>query len=274
MCPNCRAFITTDDKTCPYCDAKVGSRAIDLRVPDNLLGGLLPADRFVTTLLLIVNSAIYVATIVASQNAGNPGALTGIDPLTLIRFGANHYAYVSAGQWWRLLTAGYLHASIFHIFMNGWALMNIGAQVEEIFGASRMTAIWTISTITGFGASYWISAGFSVGASAGLFGLIGAMIALGSLHKNSSFAQTVKSAYLQIAVIQFVMGFLGLFNMDNWAHLGGLAGGYAVAYVAGVDRRDGGSKDQLWNYVAIACILLTLYCFARLLMLRLGPNFL
>lgn len=270
MCSQCRAFITSEDKICPYCDAKQGARAIDLRLPDALLGGLIPGDRVVTMLLLMVNTALYVATLVVTSRAGNPSALMGIDSRTLIEFGANYPTYVSAGQWWRLITAGFLHINLFHVGMNMWALFSIGAQVEEIYGASRMTAIWVGSTFTGFLASYYFARSFSAGASAGLFGLIGAMIALGVLHKASAFAQAAKAAYLQTAIYQLVIGFLGIFPMDNWAHMGGLAGGFVVAMIAGIDRKDGGMRDRLWNVFALASVVVVIYAFSKLLGLQLS----
>ena len=55
MCPNCRAFITTKDKVCPYCDMKLGPRAIDRRMPSDVLGGLIPAAQFTTVVILIIN---------------------------------------------------------------------------------------------------------------------------------------------------------------------------------------------------------------------------
>ena len=58
MCPNCRAFITTDDRVCPYCGNQVGPRAIDRREPGALLGGLIPAQHFTTFLILLINLAI------------------------------------------------------------------------------------------------------------------------------------------------------------------------------------------------------------------------
>jgi rhomboid protease GluP len=270
MCPQCRAFITSDDKICPYCDAPQGVRAIDRRMPDALLGGLIPGDRWVTMLLLMVNSALYVATLVVTMRQGNPSALMGIDSRTLIEFGANFPTYVSAGQWWRLITAGFLHINLFHVGMNMWALFQIGGQVEEVFGASRMTAIWVVSTFTGFAASYYFARSFSAGASAGLFGLIGAMIALGVLHKSSAFAQAAKEAYLRTAIYQLVIGFLGIFPMDNWAHMGGLAGGFVVALAAGVDRKDGGMLDRLWGGLAVVALGVVLYAFSRLILFSLA----
>ena len=64
MCPNCRAFITTKDKICPYCGVGVGPRAVDRRHPADVLGGLIPAERFTTTVILMINFGMYLVTAV------------------------------------------------------------------------------------------------------------------------------------------------------------------------------------------------------------------
>ena len=66
MCPHCRAFITTGDRVCPYCDTPVGERAVDRRDPKDLIGGFIPHARFTTTILLLMNFGLYIATAVYS----------------------------------------------------------------------------------------------------------------------------------------------------------------------------------------------------------------
>ena len=61
MCPNCRAFITSADKVCPYCEIKLGPPAIARRAPADILGGLIPHARFTTTMILLINAGIYLA---------------------------------------------------------------------------------------------------------------------------------------------------------------------------------------------------------------------
>jgi rhomboid protease GluP len=265
MCSNCRALVTTDDKACPYCGHRLAARAIDLRMPDDVLGGLIPHARFVTTLLLMVNSAIYAGLVFVSGQAGNENSLISIDSRTLILYGANFAPAVAAGQWWRLITAGFLHLGLLHIAMNSWALFDIGGHLEELFGAGRMAAIYVISTFTGFFASFYVSGSFSAGASAGIFGLIGAMIAFGVQFRRSSIAQSVKSLYVRYAVYGLALGFLGLFPMDNWAHLGGLAGGFGVAMLSGIENRDGGLQDRAWNWAGAVCAVAVAAAFALLI---------
>ena len=90
-----------------------------------------------------------------------------------------------SGEWWRLVTAGFLHGGLMHILMNSWVLFDLGAQVEEMYGSSRMLVIYFVSTRGRLLSQHAVEPGPSVGASAGLFGLIGAMIALGVRHRNA-----------------------------------------------------------------------------------------
>ena len=136
MCPHCRAFITNKDRTCPYCNESVGARAIDRRNPAALLGGLIPHARFNTVVILVINFGLFLATALYSMGAGNGDAFWNIDVGTLVAFGAKYNAGLAAGQWWRLVTAGFLHGGLLHILMNSWVLFDLGAQVEEIYGAA------------------------------------------------------------------------------------------------------------------------------------------
>ena len=70
MCPNCRAFITTEDKVCPYCDMEIGARAIDRRSPPDILGGLIPHAHFTTIVILLINFGLYVAMMLRTLNSG------------------------------------------------------------------------------------------------------------------------------------------------------------------------------------------------------------
>src|SRR5205814_788910 len=97
---------------------------------------------------------------------------------------------------------------------------------------SRYLVIYSFSNVTGFLASYYFSASLSVGASAGIFGLIGAMIAMG-VRDRSSYGAAVRSHYTRWAFYGLLMGLLPFFAIDNAAHIGGLAGGFGSAFVAG-----------------------------------------
>jgi rhomboid protease GluP len=272
MCPNCRAFITTSDKVCPYCDVKLGAPAIERRAPADLLGGLIPHDRFITMIILLINVGLYIAMVVHMMQTGKSN-LMDFDGKTLFDFGAKYGPAIRAGQWWRLITAGFLHGGLFHIAMNSWVLYDLGAQIEENFGTPRYLLIYLVATVTGFYGSYIWNPGLSIGASAGIFGLIGAMIALG-LKDGSSYGRAMSSHYTRWAAIMIGLGLLPtglLFGMafDNAAHIGGLAGGFAVAYLAGTPRRTG-AMEQIWRaagWVSVGITCVAFYYMARWLLI-------
>src|SRR5215510_4163987 len=135
MCPHCRAFITTKDRVCPYCNEQVGPRAADLRGTD-LLAGFIPHARFTTVIILIINFGFYIATALFSMRSGAGGVMS-IDVETLLAFGGKFGPAIAAGQWWRLIMAGFLHGDITHILMNSWVLFDLGATVEEVYRTPR-----------------------------------------------------------------------------------------------------------------------------------------
>ena len=262
MCPNCRAFITIKDKVCPYCDVKLGQRAIDRRMPGEILGGLIPHARFTTVIILTINFGLYLVTAIYSMKAGNQNALMGLDGQTLYAFGAKFRDAILLGQWWRLITAGFLHGGMFHILMNSWVLFDLGTNVEQFYGTSRMLVIYFVSTITGFLASMFWNPGLSVGASAALLGLIGAMIAFG-VTERSTLGSAIKSMYVRWLIYVLIFGLLIPF-VDNAAHIGGLAGGFATAYVAGTPRLVQDWREKFWRYASYACIALTIFAFLKM----------
>src|SRR5215471_2059328 len=198
MCPHCRAFITTSDRTCPYCNESVAPKRVERASSGRILGGMIPNAGYLTILILLVNSGLYLATALYS-NSGGRGNFMDVDVQTLYAFGAKYGPAIAAGQWWRLVTAGFLHGGILHILMNSWVLFDLGAQVDEFYGNSRMLVIYFIGTVVGFYASYLWSPVVSVGASAGICGLIGAMIAF-NVHSQSGMGLAIRSMYIRWAL--------------------------------------------------------------------------
>jgi len=262
MCPHCRAFITIKDKICPYCDTKVGPRAMD-RMGAGLVAGIIPSAQFATILILTLNVGLYLVTALASMRAG-AGGLMSVDGRTLLKFGASFPPFIfGQGQWWRLLTAGFLHGGLMHILFNSWALMDVGSHAEQIYGTPRMSAIYLLSTMGGFGASAVFTGSLSVGASAGLLGLIGAMIAYGMVNHGLE-ASMVKQFYVRWLIYILLMGLLPFFHIDNAAHIGGLATGFVVGWLAGTPDFYGSFRDKLWKAVAGIMVAVTALAFVRM----------
>jgi len=261
MCPHCRAFITNRDRVCPYCNETVGARAVELR-DDSPIGGFIPQRYFTTVLILLINFGFFAATVVASMSAGHQNALMNLDGLTLFAFGAKEPYAILAGQYWRLVTAGFLHGGLVHIAMNSWAMFYLGADVDEIYGTSRMLVIYFVSSVFGYALSTVFSASLSIGASAGICGLLGAMIALG-MRRHNPMGDAIRGAYLRWAGMILIMGFV-IPHIDMSAHIGGLAAGFGVAYAAGEPGRIGSPTERAWRVAGFLTILITVFCFLKM----------
>jgi rhomboid protease GluP len=268
MCPHCRAFITDQDKICPYCNEKVGPRYVERARAADIIGGFIPQARFNTMLILLINAGLFVATALFSIKVGGGGGFGDIDQHVLAAFGAKvPLPYLQEigspfyGQWWRLITAGFLHGGLLHILMNSWVLFDLGAQVEAIYGAARMWVIYFLATAAGFYASAVFSPHISIGASAGLCGLIGAMIALGVRHRNPAGA-AIRGMYIRWAVYTLIWGLL-FPAVDNYAHIGGMAAGFVIAYVAETPRA-AGPTESMWQAASWCCVIITVVCFLKM----------
>ena len=87
------------------------------------------------------------------------------------------------------------------------------------------------------------------------------MIALGVRNRHTNTSVTVRARYVSCAIWGVVMGLLPGFRVDNAAHLGGLAAGFVIAYVAGTPRALGSGIENLWRILAAICLFLTAISF-------------
>jgi rhomboid protease GluP len=255
ICASCGVLVGVNDDTCYNCGRRNPS-----------LWGYAPALRALGADLgfvpFVIGTCVIVfgLTLVFSQGeAGASGMLGLVSPSNraLFLFGASGAIPVFIGErWWTVLSAGWLHGGILHIFMNMMAVWQLAPAVAELFGAGRMTIIYTVSGITGFALSSFAGAflpdlfflrggDFTVGASASIAGLIGAILAYS--HRSGSSAAR---SYAKIYVLMLVL--LGMFfpAIDNYAHAGGFGGGYLMA------RLLDPLKPERIDHIAIAVLLL------------------
>lgn len=173
----------------------------------------------------------------------------------ILRFGASGARPVFGyGRWWTVLSAGWLHASLIHIGFNVYWIRFLAPAAAELYGAARMVIIYTISSVVGFTASsvaqLYLPLGLTtVGASAPILGLLGAMVYYGRRTGSSSVGRTAWSYALFMIIFGFLMS-----RVDNAAHLGGFAGGYLAGVL--LDPR----KPERGNHLiaAFVCLALTL----------------
>lgn len=135
---------------------------------------------------------------------------------------------VAMGEWWRLLTVGFLHAGFLHIAFNMYALWLLGPNLEQIFGHKRFAALYLIALLGGSTASYWFNAPNTpaVGASGAIFGLFGATVVIARRLGRDA------SGIYGIIGLNLILGFI-IPQVDWHAHLGGLIAGAAAAFVMG-----------------------------------------
>lgn len=147
--------------------------------------------------------------------------------------GAKVNDLILAGQVWRLITPVLLHASLLHIGFNMYALFVIGPQLERFYGHGRFLILYLVAGFTGNVLSFVLSPKISLGASTAVFGLIAAEAVF--IYRNRKlFGDRAKGMLINLGVVILVNLMLGLQpGIDNWGHLGGLAGGLLFAWNAG-----------------------------------------
>ena len=143
---------------------------------------------------------------------------------TLIDSYAKINSEIERGQWYRLITATFLHAGFLHIFLNMYSLFAVGPAVVQIFRRSGFIATYFLTGITGSLLSFWLSNSVSIGASGAVFGLVGALLSFAIISRN----RVVIQEFAMIIVINFAFGIFANGYIDNWAHLGGLLGGLVI----------------------------------------------
>lgn len=265
ICTSCGVLVGVNDDRCYNCGR---------RNPG--LWGFAPALRTLGQDLGFVPFVIgtcfflYVLTLLDSQgNIGMNGLMSLLSPsaVSLQRFGASGaHPVFQNGFWWTVLTAGWLHGSALHILFNMLWVRDLAPVTADLYGPGRMVIIYTVAGVTGFTLSslaghylWWVPIFFlrggqlTVGASASIFGLFGALVYYG----RRSGSRMVGTAGIQYALM---LGLFGLVmpGVDNYAHAGGFAGGYLAARA--LDPLKPERVDHL--VIAIACLAVSILAIA------------
>ena len=227
--------------------------------PTRRLVGTQPAREqpLVTYTLLGVTVSVFVLQLLSEM-------ILGVDYPAMLGLKVNYL--IVSGELWRLITPMFLHGSILHIGFNMYALYIIGPGLERHYGRGRFLVLYFLAGFAGNVVSFLFSDAPSLGSSTAIFGLIGAQGVF--FYRNRDIfgapAQRALMNILMIAAINLVIGMSP--GIDNWWHIGGLAGGTLFAWFAGplfrleggyfapvlVDERD--SSDTLRGGLAIAAL--------------------
>jgi membrane associated rhomboid family serine protease len=226
--PNRETGLSCSECGRPICTECMTVAPVGLRCPDHSgrpqgvarmrsqvrRAGLAGTGALVTKALIGINVAVYLAQI---------GTGTGTTSLggTLYEKGALFGPYVAQGDWWRLITGGFLHANFLHLGFNMLILWLIGGPLEEMLGRARYTLLYFVSLLAGSaGALLQAPTVPTVGASGAIFGLFGALLVL----EYFATGQIVGGQAFGLIVINLIFSFA--FNNISWGgHIGGLVGG-------------------------------------------------
>ena len=232
-----------------------------------------------TYVLLAINIAVYLWMVLHGVSPKEP---TEND---LLRYGANVTWLVLHGQWYRLLTATFVHVGLLHLATNMWCLWNLGILGEPLIGPYGMVAVYLITGIAG----NLLSMGYNVyydllfrdpsslfqvgaGASGAVFGIAGILIVLLS-NRRLPFPweelRRLRSSVVKFALINLVIGISTIvvnvgIRIDNSAHIGGFMSGLALG-VPLVPRMTAGRERYLSRQkvtFAVACLILALFGYA------------
>ena len=182
---------------------------------------------------------LYGLTMVASRgNIGMGGLFSLLSPSaeSLFLFGSSGAIPVfAAGRWWTVLSAGWLHGGALHILFNMMWVRQLAPATADLYGPGRMVIIYTAGSAAGFALSSFAGAylpdlfilrggRFTVGASAPIFGLLGALVYYGRRGGSSHIGSQALSYALMLGIFGVLMP-----GVDNYAHAGGFGGGWLAA---------------------------------------------
>jgi rhomboid protease GluP len=219
-----------------------------------------------TSVIIGANLVLYALSWYLTARSGAASGMGGISGEVLYRLGAKFGPAIYAGQWWRLVTAIFLHAGLFHIGMNLWCLVDLGPEVESLFSTPKFVVLYLTTGILGFVLSTWWSMGLSVGASGSVMGLIGILIGV-SFH-HGRLGKDYRGMLWRWVLYIFIFGLF--FAVDNAAHIGGLVSGLALGYFVPQGEPETRAGENLWNALAVLAVIIMAGSFA-LMALQLNP---
>jgi rhomboid protease GluP len=237
VCPSCGRLVGVGEPRCPHC----GRSNPGMFGYARALQGILDGEGF-ARFVIVTCAVLYVLTLLwRFQGVGGASLFRFLSPSpeSVLIFGASGWRPVfEMGRWWTPLSANWLHGSLIHILFNMLWIRQLAPAVMRLFGPGRTVVVYLVAGVCGFALTSTVGyllpgvpwplggARLTLGASASLFGLFGALILYGQRTGSVALGRQVWTWVVVILVFGLVLP-----GIDNWAHLGGFAGGYATAAV-------------------------------------------
>jgi rhomboid protease GluP len=277
VCASCGSLVGVNDEQCYSCGRRNpglwGFGPVLRRLGNDL--GFVPLVVYGCSILyvagILLSSVLFHTDLTAG---GNPLGMLAADYRANIILGASGALPVfRLGMWWTVLSAGWLHSGVLHILLNMMGIRNLGPAIADIYGGPRMIVIYTLGSVCGFLLSSVAGAFFplpifgaqlTVGASAPIFGFLGALMHYGQRSGSSHISSVAKSYVVSMIVFGLIVP-----GIDNAAHIGGFAGGYLASIW--LDPL----KPERVNHMvgAVLCLAVTAFAIAMSIV-KILPEFL
>ncbi len=261
VCPGCGRLVGVQDERCWNCGRARPSLFGFSRALQNLGN-----EAVFSTVVIGICVVIFVLELLMSPRGINTQLGFGFLAPDLemgVRFGASGALIVfDYGRWWTILSAGWLHGGLLHIAFNMYWIHQLGPVMARLFGVPRAAIIYLLSSAMGFLVTSamplvapWMPFAnrnaVTLGASAAVFGWLGALICYSRQTGGRMFMRQVMGMAIPLVLFGLLIP-----GIDNWAHLGGLAGGYLLA------SRYGPNTEERPGQVLTALVLLVLSLLA------------
>jgi rhomboid protease GluP len=250
LCPGCRKLINRSVPRCPYCQM---SRPGAWWKSSFLAAGATDADKLVMV-LIASNAIMFIVSLAIDPRLSgfNPFAFLAPTNQSLLVLGSTGtMPLFQLGRWWSLVAAGFLHGGLLHLVFNMLALRQLAPLMVLEFGANRTIIIYILGSVGGFAISSLAGVSFTIGASAAICSLIGALLYYGK-NRGGIYGRNIFSQIGGWAVGIALFGFL-VPGINNWGHGGGMLTGALLAFLLGYKDK---KKETFGHRVAaMGCII-------------------
>lgn len=267
MCPACRALISAGAHECPYCGQRLQASGPVRRIARRA-APTIP----VTGYLILANLVMFIIEYAVSGTSILTNLFGHPSQAATMRLGESlPLAFVvGTHQYWRWITACFLHEGLLHIGFNMWALYDIGPLVESFYGGAKYLFFYLATGVFGYFVSSYFG-NFSLGASGAIFGILGVMIAYGVRRSHTAHGRELRSVAVRWAIYALILCFV-IPGVDNFAHIGGLASGFGLGMIVGDDPPLTEAQTRRWQTVGVVMVVIVAAAFYFMAMspIRLG----
>lgn len=253
LCPRCRKLIGSEETVCSWCGTSRSAPWWRLVAMSRGVGG-----DWIVKAIITVNVLLFAVSLLLHHSKG---FFTPSQTSLFLLGASGTYPIDRFGRIWTVVSANYLHGGILHIIFNMMSLRQIAPLVANEYGTSRMFTIYTLGGVFGYLVSYLAGIPFTIGASAAVCSLIGALLYFGR-SRGGAYGSSIYREVSGWVISLFIFGFI-FPGINNWAHGGGLAGGIVLGFLLGYEDRRKSTSFQ--DVLAILCALVTVFVLVRAL---------